>query len=62
LWLDRVREAMAQAIPDRPFTVAFWDGTELEGTADGPRFRSTGFSAFPTSESRRKFCMLRAPI
>jgi cyclopropane-fatty-acyl-phospholipid synthase len=33
-----LREAMAQAIPDRPFTVAFWDGTELEGTADGPRF------------------------
>ena len=29
---------MAAAIPDRPFTVAFWDGTELEGTADGPRF------------------------
>jgi cyclopropane-fatty-acyl-phospholipid synthase len=29
---------MAEAIPDRPFTVAFWDGTELEGTADGPRF------------------------
>src|SRR6266545_1255047 len=29
---------MAAAIPDRPFTVAFWDGTELDGTADGPRF------------------------
>ena len=33
-----LREAMAEAIPDRPFTVAFWDGTELDGTAAGPRF------------------------
>jgi cyclopropane-fatty-acyl-phospholipid synthase len=34
-----LREAMAQAIPDRPFTVAFWDGTQLPSTsADGPTF------------------------
>jgi cyclopropane-fatty-acyl-phospholipid synthase len=34
-----LREAMAEAIPDRPFTVAFWDGTQLPGTsADGPTF------------------------
>ena len=30
--------------------------------ADGPRFRSTGLSVLPTSDSSRKFCMLRAPI
>ena len=30
--------------------------------ADGPRFSSTGLSERPTSESSRKFCMLRAPI
>jgi cyclopropane-fatty-acyl-phospholipid synthase len=30
---------MAQAIPDRPFTVAFWDGTQLPSTsANGPTF------------------------
>ena len=34
-----LREAMAEAIPDRPFTVAFWDGSELPSTSsDGPRF------------------------
>jgi cyclopropane-fatty-acyl-phospholipid synthase len=34
-----LREAMAEAIPDRPFTVAFWDGSELPPTsANGPRF------------------------
>jgi cyclopropane-fatty-acyl-phospholipid synthase len=34
-----LREAMAEAIPDRPFTVAFWDGSELPPTSsDGPRF------------------------
>jgi cyclopropane-fatty-acyl-phospholipid synthase len=34
-----LRDAMAEALPERPFAVAFWDGTELEGTAPGPRFR-----------------------
>jgi cyclopropane-fatty-acyl-phospholipid synthase len=33
-----LREAMSEAIPDRPFTVAFWDGTRLEATAPGPTF------------------------
>jgi cyclopropane-fatty-acyl-phospholipid synthase len=34
-----LREAMAEAIPDRPFTVAFWDGSELPSTSsNGPRF------------------------
>jgi cyclopropane-fatty-acyl-phospholipid synthase len=34
-----LREAMAEAIPDRPFTVAFWDGSEIPSTSsDGPRF------------------------
>ncbi|HEX7297503.1 MAG TPA: cyclopropane-fatty-acyl-phospholipid synthase family protein [Solirubrobacteraceae bacterium] len=32
-----LRSALAEALPDRPFTVAFWDGTELEATAPGPR-------------------------
>ena len=30
--------------------------------ADGPRLISTGFGARPTSDSRLKFCMFRAPI
>src|SRR3990172_6210382 len=30
--------------------------------ADRPRLSSTGFWYLPTSVSRRKFCMLRAPI
>jgi cyclopropane-fatty-acyl-phospholipid synthase len=33
-----LREAMEEAIPDRPFSVAFWDGSVLPGTSDGPRF------------------------
>jgi cyclopropane-fatty-acyl-phospholipid synthase len=33
-----LRDAMAEALPERPFTVGFWDGTELDGTAPGPRF------------------------
>jgi cyclopropane-fatty-acyl-phospholipid synthase len=34
-----LREAMAEAIPDRPFTVAFWDGSEIPSTSsNGPRF------------------------
>jgi cyclopropane-fatty-acyl-phospholipid synthase len=32
-----LRNALAQALPERPFTVGFWDGTELKGTAPGPR-------------------------
>jgi cyclopropane-fatty-acyl-phospholipid synthase len=32
-----LRDAMAEALPERPFSVGFWDGTELEGTAPGPR-------------------------
>jgi cyclopropane-fatty-acyl-phospholipid synthase len=33
-----LRDAMAEALPERPFTVGFWDDTELEGTTPGPRF------------------------
>jgi cyclopropane-fatty-acyl-phospholipid synthase len=33
-----LREAIAQAIPQRPFTVSFFDGTELPGTSPGPHF------------------------
>ena len=33
-----LRGALAQALPERPFTVAFWDGTEVPATTPGPRF------------------------
>src|SRR5687768_7992866 len=34
-----LRRALAAALPDRPFTVAFWDGGVLPATApDGPTF------------------------
>jgi cyclopropane-fatty-acyl-phospholipid synthase len=33
-----LRSALAEALPERPFTVGFWDGSELPGTSDGPRF------------------------
>jgi cyclopropane-fatty-acyl-phospholipid synthase len=33
-----LRSAMAEAFPERPFTVAFWDGTEVPGTSPGPHF------------------------
>jgi cyclopropane-fatty-acyl-phospholipid synthase len=38
-----LRTALARALPDRPFTVEFWDGTVLETTnGTGPTFRVTG--------------------
>jgi cyclopropane-fatty-acyl-phospholipid synthase len=33
-----LRDAIAQALPERPFSVGFFDGSELPGTAPGPRF------------------------
>jgi cyclopropane-fatty-acyl-phospholipid synthase len=34
-----LRNALAEALPERPFTVAFWDGSELPSTnGAGPRF------------------------
>jgi cyclopropane-fatty-acyl-phospholipid synthase len=33
-----LRTALAEALPERPFTVAFWDGTEVPSTDGGPRF------------------------
>jgi len=35
-----LRSRLAEALPDRPFTVAFWDGTRLEATngGGGPTF------------------------
>ena len=34
-----LRSALAEALPERPFSVAFWDGTEVPATtAPGPRF------------------------
>lgn len=31
-----LREELRTALPDRPFTIRFWDGSELEATSDGP--------------------------
>jgi cyclopropane-fatty-acyl-phospholipid synthase len=34
-----LRDAIADALPDRPFTIAFWDGTRVESTSsNGPTF------------------------
>ena len=34
-----IRKELATALPDRPFSVEFWDGTQLESTdGTGPRF------------------------
>ncbi len=36
---ERLRRELAKALPARPFTVRFWDGSELQGTtAGGPVF------------------------
>ncbi|HSZ69753.1 MAG TPA: cyclopropane-fatty-acyl-phospholipid synthase family protein [Solirubrobacteraceae bacterium] len=32
---EPLRRELAQALPERPFAVRFWDGTELAATADG---------------------------
>jgi cyclopropane-fatty-acyl-phospholipid synthase len=41
-----LRQTLAQALPDRPFSVAFFDGSELAGTAPGPRFTARSPAAF----------------
>jgi cyclopropane-fatty-acyl-phospholipid synthase len=33
-----LRREIAAALPQRPFTISFWDGTSLPGTSDGPTF------------------------
>src|SRR5438477_188299 len=48
------------ALPSRTMYSAAISSSSIE--AAGPRFSSTGLSVLPTSESRLKFCMLRAPI
>ncbi len=36
---EPLRRELARALPDRPFTLRFWDGSELAGTSrDGPTF------------------------
>src|SRR5215210_4885768 len=49
-----LRAALADALPDRPFTVSLWDGTEVPTTGtDGPTF---------TARSPRALAhVLRAP-
>ena len=34
-----LRHRLARSIPERPFTLEFWDGSTLPGTDGGPRFR-----------------------
>jgi cyclopropane-fatty-acyl-phospholipid synthase len=42
-----IRSELASALPDRPFAVEFWDGTELPSTnGGGPRFSVRSPSAF----------------
>jgi cyclopropane-fatty-acyl-phospholipid synthase len=33
---EAFRAELERALPDRPFAIAFWDGTRLEGTRPGP--------------------------
>lgn len=37
-----LRGALEEALPQRPFTVRFWDGTELPGTEPGPVLTAHG--------------------
>ena len=42
-----IREELDRALPDRPFTVEFWDGTQLPSTnGGGPRFSVRSPAAF----------------
>jgi cyclopropane-fatty-acyl-phospholipid synthase len=44
---EPIRSELQTALPDRPFTVEFWDGTELPSTnGDGPRFSVRSPAAF----------------
>jgi cyclopropane-fatty-acyl-phospholipid synthase len=50
-----LREALAEAFPDRPFSIALWDGTDVPGTAPGPRFtarspKAVAYAAFAPGE------------
>jgi cyclopropane-fatty-acyl-phospholipid synthase len=40
-----LRRELERALPERPFELAFWDGTRLEATAAGPSFRLRGPAA-----------------
>jgi cyclopropane-fatty-acyl-phospholipid synthase len=41
-----LRSAIAEALPERPFAIEFWDGSRLDGTSDGPVFKITTPQAF----------------
>jgi cyclopropane-fatty-acyl-phospholipid synthase len=44
---EPIREELQSALPERPFTVEFWDGTELPSTnGGGPRFSVRSPAAF----------------
>jgi len=44
---EPIRTELQNALPDRPFTVEFWDGTELRSTnGGGPRFSVRSPTAF----------------
>jgi cyclopropane-fatty-acyl-phospholipid synthase len=34
-----LREAIVRSLPDRPFSIEFWDGSTIEATRDGPAVR-----------------------
>jgi cyclopropane-fatty-acyl-phospholipid synthase len=44
---DPIREELESALPERPFTIDFWDGTQLPSTnGGGPRFSVRSPAAF----------------
>ena len=50
-----LREAIAEALPDRPFTIRLWDGTSLPSTNGG------GAPTFTVRSQRALAHALRAP-
>jgi cyclopropane-fatty-acyl-phospholipid synthase len=38
---EDLRSALADALPDRPFTIGLWDGSTVPGTSGGPTFTLT---------------------
>ena len=52
-------QSTMSALPSRAMYSA--DSSHSSIVADMPRFSSTGVPVRPTSRSRSKFCMLRAP-
>ena len=53
-----LRDALADALPERPFRVSLWDGTELPPTSngDGPVFSVRSPVALAHMSPRRPAC------